>query len=82
MLTQKNVKVMTGLFRIILISMLIWYVVKFIFRLLYPSNTAKYNTHKQTQKEGNVTIHHDKQHQQQFEQKAKKGEYVDYEEIE
>lgn len=73
---------MGGFIRILLIALLVWYGIKFIVRFVLPlilSNTE--NRRQQTmKKEGDVTVHLEKE--RRFEQKEKKGDYVDYEEVE
>lgn len=66
-----------GLFRLILIAVLIYLVIKFVDRFLFPpvSNTA------QGPKEGDVTVDGKKQSNSSRINK-KEGDYVEYEEIE
>ncbi len=74
--TQKKM----GLFRILLFAILLWYGIKYLTGLLFPSSK---NTRSQCnrKKEGEVTIQHDRERQERFQQKKKEGEYIDYEEI-
>lgn len=74
-----------GFIRIIFIALLIWYGVKLIIRFILPliiGSCYVKNQKENTPKEGEVIIHIDKKHQQNIEEKEKKGDYVDYEEIE
>lgn len=75
---------MGGFIRVIAIAFLIWYGIKFIIKFLFPSlsNSDKSSNQQTMKKEGEVTVHLDKQRQKEFRQKEKKGDYVDYEEVE
>lgn len=75
---------MGGFMRLLLLFIVIWYGVRFVFRFLLPLLTGSYakRREKNVKKEGEVTLHYDKQRQQDFAQKEKKGEYIDYKEIE
>lgn len=74
---------MGGFIRILVIALLIWYGVKLVVRLIFPLLVAKTKQRQQQtiKKEGDITVHYDKKHQEKFEKKEKKGDYVDYEEV-
>ncbi len=67
-------------FRILLFAILLWYGIKYLAKFLFPSSRKGYSR-QNYKREGDVTIQHDKKHQEQFQQKKKEGEYVDYEEV-
>ncbi len=64
--------------RILLFIIILFYAGRFLAKLLFAVNSSQKRT---TPEEGDVVIHYDKNRQQKSEQKDKKGEYVDYEEI-
>lgn len=74
---------MGGLLRILVIALIVGYGVKFILRLIspYKSNTYKTNQQEKARKEGEVTVHYNKQRGQDFSRGERKGDYVDYEEL-
>lgn len=74
---------MGGLLRILVIALLIGYGVKFILKLISPYKSNHYKTEQQQKErsEGEVTVHYDKQRQQDSSRREKKGDYVDYEEV-
>ena len=78
-----------ALFRLILIAFLIYFILKFIGRLLFPwlyitekqdRNYKEPGSAGKTRKEGEVSVHDVRQDKDKIIQKDE-GEYIDYEEI-
>ncbi len=64
--------------KILAFIIILFYAGRFLAKLLFAANSSQKQS---TPEEGDVVIHHDKNRQQKTEQKDKKGEYVNYEEI-
>ena len=69
-----------GLFRTILILIIIYLLVKLVARFLFPSSSNKSTGDIPRKKEGDITIHFDKRTDKKMFDKDS-GEYVDYEDV-
>ena len=69
-----------GLFRTILILIILYFLVKFLGRLLFPPSSNNSSKNIPKRKEGDVTIHFDKRTDKKMFNKDS-GEYVDYEDV-
>ena len=69
-----------GLFRTILILIIIYLLVKLVARFLFPSSSNKSTGDIPRKKEGDITIHFDKRTDKKMFDKNS-GEYVDYEDV-
>ncbi len=72
-----------GLFRILLIFIIVYYLFRFLSYLFKPSSTdygsGRESMNKSSQKEGEITIDHMPNSKKKV--KKDKGDYVDYEEV-
>ena len=69
-----------GLFRTILIIIVVYFVVKLLVKFLFPSSSNKSTNNIPKKKEGDITIHYDKRTDKKMFGKDS-GEYVDYEDV-
>ena len=69
-----------GLFRTILILILLYFLVKLVARFFFPPSSNRSTNNIPKKKEGDITIHFDKQTDKKlFDENS--GEYVDYEDV-
>ena len=69
-----------GFLRTILILIILYFLVKFLGRLLFPSSSNSSTNNIPKRKEGDVTIHFDNRTDKKMFDKDS-GEYVDYEDV-
>ena len=69
-----------GLFRTILILIIIYLLVKVVAKFLFPSSSRSATNNIPKRKEGDITIHFDNRKDKKLFDKDS-GEYVDYEDV-
>ena len=69
-----------GLFRTILILIIIYLLVKLVGKVLFPPSSGRSTQSNTKKKEGDITIHYDNRTGKKMFNKES-GEYVDYEDV-
>ena len=69
-----------GLFRTILVLIIIYLLVKLVGKALFPPSSGRSTNNPPKRKEGDITIHFDKRTDKKMFDKDS-GEYVDYEDV-